>query len=77
MVTMKEANSRRLCLVCGAEGALLLMHRDGRYLRACVTCLRSDVGEEWLCNTSERQPLPCEERISQGTLRFTKGATDA
>ena len=55
-----SANRRRACLVCGASGATLLRCPDGRNVRACDRCIRSDMTREAWAGAEPREPLPSE-----------------
>lgn len=47
-----SANRRGACLVCGASGGTTILMPDGRYVRACEECLRSDHCREWRQGTT-------------------------
>lgn len=58
--TWASANRRRACLVCGTSGAALLSLPDGRNIRACDRCIRSDMAREAWAGAEPRDPLPSE-----------------
>lgn len=72
-MTNHEAHRLRVCLNCGEPDAILLLHRDGRLLRACRPCLSTPNLEDWMLNTTPRDPLPKEnpsvEPIEEGEGR--------
>ena len=45
--TMKAANDRRACLVCGASGADTFILEDLRVVRVCSTCARYSEWVDW------------------------------
>jgi hypothetical protein len=57
VTTWREANLLRLCLLCGEPDAHLLRLPDGRNVRACDECLRTE--QSWT-SYETREPLPCE-----------------
>lgn len=59
-MTRAEAARLRLCMICGAPGALLIRLPDARNVRACDRCLRRD---EYWTEFEVREPLPSELEI--------------
>lgn len=60
MVNNREAGIRRLCMICGTPGALLIrLVDDGRNVRACEDCLSRD---EYWTRYEIREPLPIERK---------------